>query len=66
MNIFEKDLKNGLPKCPKNYESFEYVFVTVLDRHASRKTKILLRNQKSHVDRNLHKAIMKSSELSLS
>ena len=50
-------------KCPKNYESFENVFVTVLDRHAPRKTKILRGNQKPHVNKNLRKAIMKRSEL---
>ena len=60
---FQNDLKNGLSKCPKNYESFENVFVTVLDRHAPRKTKILRGNQKPHVDKNLRKAIMKRSEL---
>ena len=32
---FKSDLKNGLSKCPKNYESFEDVFLTVLDRHAT-------------------------------
>ena len=60
---FQNDLKNGLPKCPKNYELFENVFVTVLDGHAPRKTKILRGNQKPHVDKNLCKAIMKRSEL---
>ena len=44
---------------PQNYESFEDVFVAVLDRHAPKKTKILRGNQKSHVDKNLRKAIMK-------
>ena len=34
---FQDDLKNGLSKCPKNYQSFENVFVNVLDRHAPRK-----------------------------
>ena len=60
---FQNDLKNGLSKCPKNYELFENVFVTVLDRHAPRKTKTLGGNQKPHVDKNLRKAIMKRSEL---
>ena len=36
---FQNDLKNVLLKCPKNCESFENVYVTVLDRHALRKTK---------------------------
>ena len=50
---FKNDLKNGLSKCPKNYKSFENVFVTVLDRHAPRKTKILSGNEKPCVDKNL-------------
>ena len=58
---FQNDLKYGLSKCPKNYESFENVFVTVLHRHAPRKTKILHGNQKPHVDKNHRKAIMKRS-----
>ena len=41
---FQNDLKNGLSKCPKNYESFGNLFETVLDRHTPRKTKILRRN----------------------
>ena len=50
---FRNDFKNGLTKCTKNYESFENIIVVVLDRHAPRKIKILCRNQKSHVDKNL-------------
>ena len=42
---------------------FVNLFVTVLDRHTPRKTKISPQNQKLHVDRNLGKAIMKHSEL---
>ena len=60
---FQNDLKNDLSKCPKNYESFENVSVTVLDRHAPRKSKILHGNKNPHVDKNLRKAIMKRSEL---
>ena len=41
---FQNDLKNGLSKCSKIYELFENVFVTVLDRYAPRKAKILRRN----------------------
>ena len=60
---FQNNLKSGLTKCSKDYESFENVFVTVLDRHASRKTKTLRGNQKLHVDKNLRKTIMERSEL---
>ena len=34
---FQNDLKNGLSKYPKNYESFENVIVTVLDTPYSEK-----------------------------
>ena len=60
---FQNNLKSGLTKCSKDYESFENVFVTVLDRHASRKTKTLRGNQKPHVNKNLRKTIMERSEL---
>ena len=50
-------------KCPKNYESIQNVFVTVLDRHYLKKTKILRGNQKSYVEKTLRKAIIKLSEL---
>ena len=60
---FQNDLKNDLLKCPKNYESFENVSVTVLDRQATRKSKILHGNKNPHVDKNLRKAIMKRLEL---
>ena len=43
--------------------TFQTFLVTVLDRHAPRKTKILRGNQKAHVDKNLRKAIMIRSEL---
>ena len=59
---FQNYLKNGPQKCPKNYESFENVFVTALYRNAPRKSKILRGNQKPHVDKNLLQAIMKRSE----
>ena len=39
------------------------VFVTVVDRYAPRKTKILRGTQKPHVDKNLCNVIMKRSEL---
>ena len=60
---FQNDLKNGLSKCPKNYESFENVFVTVLDIHAPRKTQILRGNQKPHIDKNPPEAIIKRLDL---
>ena len=38
-------------------------FVNVLDAHAPRKTTVLRGNQKSHVDKNLRKAIMRRFKL---
>ena len=57
------DLENKLEECPKQYENFERTFLNVLDAHASRKSKVLRGNHKSHVDNNLRKAIMKHSKL---
>ena len=60
---FRKDLENKLEDCSKHYENFEKAFVNVLDAHAPRKFKVLRGNHKPHVDKNLRKAIMKSSKL---
>ena len=57
-NELQNGLNNKLCDCSKNYESFENTFVTILDRHAARKTKILRENQKSHTDKNLRIAII--------
>ena len=53
---FRTDLENKLEECPKHNENVEKTFVNVLDAHAPR-------NHKSHVDKNLPKAIMKRSKL---
>ena len=39
-------------------ESFKNKFVTVLDRHAPRKTRIVRGNEKPHVNKDLRKEIM--------
>ena len=48
---------------PKTLRKFEKTFVNVLNAHARRKTKVLRSNHKPHVDKNLHKAIMKHSKV---
>ena len=48
---------------PKTLRKLEKTFVNVLNAHAQRKTKVLRSNHKPHVDKNLHKAIMKHSKL---
>ena len=50
-------------ECSKNNESFENVFVTVLDIHAPRNTQILRGNQKPHIDKNPPEAIIKRLDL---
>ena len=57
------NLENKLDECPKHYENFVKKFANVLDAHAQRKTKVLRGNHKSHVEKNLHIAIMKCSKL---
>ena len=57
------NLENKLDECPKHYENFVKTFANVLDAHAQRKTKVLRGNHKSHVEKNLHIAIMKFSKL---
>ena len=59
---FRTDLENKLEEFPKHYENFKKTFVNVLDAHTPRKTKVLRGNHKTHVDKNLRKAIMKCSK----
>ena len=46
-----------------NYELFQRIFVSTLDKHAPRKFKLIRGNEKPHVNRALRKAIMKRSQL---
>ena len=56
------DLENKLEECKKHYEKLEKTFVNVLDAHAPRKTKALRGYHKTHIDKNLHKVIIKRSK----
>ena len=51
----------------KSYEycTFEKSFVEVLDKHAPKKRKILRGNHNLHVNKTLHSAIMKCSQLKI-
>ena len=60
---FQMDLESKLNNCPKKNGIFEKTFENVLNAHAPKKIKFLRGNQKPHVDKNLHKAIMKRSQL---
>ena len=59
---FKSDLKKQL-KYTKPYESFENVFLNILQRHAPLKTKVVSANHAPYMNRILRKAIMKRSEL---
>ena len=59
---FKSDLKKQL-KYTKPYESFENVFLNILQRHAPLKTKVVSANHAPYMNRILRNAIMKRSEL---
>ena len=61
-NSFKSDLKKEL-KYTESYESFENVFLNVLQRHAPLKTKVVRENYPPYMNRTLRKAIIKRLEL---
>ena len=61
-NSFKSDLKKQL-KYTASYESFENVFLNVLQRHAPLKTKVVRENHPPYMNKTLRKAIIKRSEL---
>ena len=46
-----------------NYDVFEEIFVTVLNKHTSQKTKLVRGNEKPHMNKDIKRAIMKRSKL---
>ena len=62
-NYFEKNLSSKLDLNNKYYAVFEDNFVNVVNKHASKKTKILRVNHKPHFSKTLRLAIMKHSRL---
>ena len=48
---------------PKNYDTFEKVFLEILDAHAPQKTKVVRANHKPYVSKMMRKAIMLRSQL---
>ena len=61
-DIFKDELKLKLESIT-NYESFEDVFLTILNKHAPLKKKVLRSNQAPYMTIALRKAIMRRSEL---
>ena len=61
-DIFKDELKPKLESIT-NYESFEDVFLTILNKHVALKKKFLRSNQAPYMTKALRKAIMRRSEL---
>ena len=59
---FKFDICNSM-SAVRTHAAFENNFVSILDKHAPRKTKILRGNQKTHFNDNLPKQIMIRSRL---
>ena len=60
---FRTELNTLFSQNIGNYGDFEYIFKSVINRHAPIKTKILRGNNQPHVTKDLRKAIMKRSKL---
>ena len=54
---FKLDIFNSM-SAMRTHEAFKNNFVSILDKHAPKKTKNLRGNQKSHFNKNLRKQIM--------
>ena len=46
-----------------DYDKFEAIFESILDKHAPKKSKLIRGNEKSHITKELKRAIMKRSKL---
>ena len=54
---FKLDISNSM-RAMTTHAAFENNFVSISDKHARKKTKILQGNQKPHFNKNLRKQIM--------
>ena len=62
--VFKTELREELEKVEThNYQSFEQIFLSLLNLHAPMKSKKQRANHKSYMTKALRKAIMKRSEL---
>ena len=60
---FKNDLMPKTVGENADYSKFEIELMDTFDRHAPKKTKLFCDNQKPHVNKALHSAIMKRSRL---
>ena len=62
IDVFQGELKLKVQSI-SNYESFESVFLNLLNKHAPLKKKFVRGNQATYMTKQLRKAIMRLSEL---
>ena len=60
---FKEDLCEAFSICRNSHDEFESAFLTALDKHAPKKKKWLMGNNKPHITKLLRRAIMKWSKL---
>ena len=62
-DIFREELAEKLYGCDSCYDTFEEIFVNVLNKHAPLKKKFLKANHAPYMTKTLRKAIMRRSQL---
>ena len=60
---FKEELSIKLRHSINDYKSFETVFLSILEKHAPMKKKVIRANHVPYMTKNLRKAIMKRSQL---
>ena len=60
---FKDDFMSSICQENHDYSDFEKKFIDTLNNHAPKKIKTFRGNQKPHINKTLHKAIMKRSQL---
>ena len=53
--------REALIECGDSYHKFENIFTSKLNKHAPKKRKWVRGNHKPHINKELHKAIMKKA-----
>lgn len=61
-SLFRDELETGIRLC-NDYDSFHNTFLTVLNKHAPSKTKLIRNNHAPYMTKELRKAIMHRSQL---
>ena len=62
-NLFREELAEKLYGCDSCYDTFEEIFISVLNKHAPLKKKFLRANHAPYMTKTLRKAIMRRSQL---